>query len=287
MEPLLVEQKQATEREPFVHWHWQNLNDRRDGTQGSGLRHGRCWWNFRNRRSIELCWSFWSSFCRLEFDFDEDLTFHIALPPVALWLSFSSSWWPIRKILPTKVLSPRYPDTIVIDARECGIAIFDWTLWIKPWCKRDETCYADPWYVRGVNFNLNPFRWVRVRHEVRCMDLAEQKVWWEPFVGSWERDKEPDCRYEESHPYTYVLESGTVQDRVATVYVDRMAWRPKCLWWTGLIEKVRASIVVRFNDEVGERSGSWKGGTVGCSYKLRDGETPLQCLRRMEKERKF
>ena len=288
MNDQLAAEKKAAERERFMFWHWQKLNDKKDGSQGSGLRHGRCWWHFRKRRTIEICWSFWSHFCMLEFDFnDEDLTFGVGLPPVAFWLRFSSNWGLIKKILPTKVLSINYPDTIVIDERECGVTIHDWTIWIKPWCKRNETVYADPWWVRGVNFNFNPFRWEHVRHEVRCVGLTEDKVWWEPFVGSWERGKEPDRRNEESHPYTYTLKNGTVQNRVAKIFVDRMAWRPKCMRWTGLIEKVQTSIDVSFDDEVGERTGSWKGGTIGCSYGLRPHETPLQCLRRMERERKF
>jgi hypothetical protein len=43
----------------------------------------------------------------------------------------------------------------------------------------------------------------------------------------------------------------------------------------------------KITGEVGERTGSYKGGTLGCSHKMLKGETPLQTLRRMEKERKF
>jgi len=39
--------------------------------------------------------------------------------------------------------------------------------------------------------------------------------------------------------------------------------------------------------EVGERTGEWKGGTTGCGYQMLPNETPLETLRRMEKERKF
>lgn len=46
-------------------------------------------------------------------------------------------------------------------------------------------------------------------------------------------------------------------------------------------------IDVQFDGEVGERSGSWKGGTVGCSYDKLPTEGIEQCLRRMEKEREF
>jgi len=44
---------------------------------------------------------------------------------------------------------------------------------------------------------------------------------------------------------------------------------------------------VKFSDEVGERTGSWKGGVIGTGSEMRPGESPEQCLRRMERERKF
>jgi len=49
----------------------------------------------------------------------------------------------------------------------------------------------------------------------------------------------------------------------------------------------KESIDVEFSGEVGERSGSWKGGCIGCSYDLRPDETMLCTLRRMEKEQSF
>lgn len=84
--------------------------------------------------------------------------------------------------------------------------------------------------------------------------------------------------------YTYTLESGEVQHRTATIVADEREWR-RAFWWPR--KMVRRSIDVTFNDEVGERTGSWKGGTIGCGYELLPNETPLACLRRMERERKF
>jgi hypothetical protein len=83
------------------------------------------------------------------------------------------------------------------------------------------------------------------------------------------------------------LKNGTVQERFATVNVEEREWRPRWFKFTKLFAKVRRTIGVEFSDEVGERTGSWKGGTVGCGYDLLPKETPLACLRRMEKERKF
>lgn len=105
--------------------------------------------------------------------------------------------------------------------------------------------------------------------------------------GSWVdvfADREP---LSEEHPYTYVLGNGNVQERTATVskrrhVLCRRAF--KSLRWP---RWNRESIDVRFSGEVGERSGSWKGGCIGCAYDLRPGETMLDALRRMEAERKF
>lgn len=93
--------------------------------------------------------------------------------------------------------------------------------------------------------------------------------------------------WEETHPYKYVLKNGTVQERTATIRVEEREWRPRWLKWTSAFSKKRRTIDVEFNEEVGERSGSWKGGTLGCGYELMSNETPLECLRRMERERSF
>lgn len=142
-----------------------------------------------------------------------------------------------------------------------------------------------------TKFITMPWRdWAHIAHEVRRADGS-----WVPFVGSWEigrnpvlggEPKEPDGRHEESYPYHYMLRSGEVQERVATIYVER--WRSKLRWLRWLpFERIGYGIHVSFNEEVGERTGSWKGGCVGCSYGLRRNETPLECLRRMERDRKF
>lgn len=102
--------------------------------------------------------------------------------------------------------------------------------------------------------------------------------------GTWRSvfDSLPRPHFEE-HPYTYTLASGEVQNRTATVSKRRHVLRRRWGWW----KWIKESIHVEFSDEVGERTGSWKGGTIGCGYDLRPGETLLECLRRMERERSF
>lgn len=100
---------------------------------------------------------------------------------------------------------------------------------------------------------------------------------------AWRHVKHEILSEPETHSYRYVLRSGEVQERTATIQVEsRMWWRP----WLPF-SRVSKYIDVKFNDEVGERTGSWKGGTIGCSYSMHRCESALMTLRRMELERKF
>lgn len=131
--------------------------------------------------------------------------------------------------------------------------------------------------------------WRQVAHEVRRPDGS-----WVPFVGSWEErqtddgpGKEPDGRHLEQYPYFYLCNNGDRQEVVATISVERRTRRLRWLRWPRLLERTIYAIDVQFSNEVGDARGSWKGGAVGCGYELQPDETPYQCLRRMQKERRF
>lgn len=166
------------------------------------------------------------------------------------------------------------------DPPKWGIAYHNSTLWIYRGGKGNMkggnkwwTFYA-PWswqWVRTSNLKKNG-AW---EHEVKGERKDFYKDTWKGILWS------------ETYPYRYVLKSGEVQDRLATVKVEEMEWRWHWFKWLGFPKKVRTSIGIQFNDEVGERTGSWKGGTIGCSYELLANETPLESLRRMEKTRVF
>lgn len=115
--------------------------------------------------------------------------------------------------------------------------------------------------------------------------LAYQKMM---VNGAWcSVSDNDDSTYFESYPYTYTLRSGEVQHRIAKVSKRRhvLTWRAfKALGWPRWIKE---SIDIEFDGEVGERSGSWKGGCIGCSYSQLPTETIGATLRRMERERKF
>lgn len=110
---------------------------------------------------------------------------------------------------------------------------------------------------------------------------------WADIMARFRSDDGQREPYTESHPYTYILRSGKVQERIATVSKRRHVLTWRALKGIGWPRWIRESIDVQFSGEVGERSGSWKGGTIGCGYDLRPGETMEAALRRMEQERVF
>jgi hypothetical protein len=150
-------------------------------------------------------------------------------------------------------------------------------IWIRRGKKRSKCIYfpwALDWYRTSLMLNNGKF----------INDIKGSKKRLSFYEDKW---KDPQVVFIETHPYKYILKNGKVQERLATIRVEEMEWRRYYTMFTPLFNRVRRSIDVKFSDEVGERTGSWKGGCVGCGYTMLPNETPLECLRRMEKERKF
>jgi hypothetical protein len=98
----------------------------------------------------------------------------------------------------------------------------------------------------------------------------------------------PDGRKMYESSYRYVRRNGEVQEVTAKYYVNEREWRWRIFHPFAIgPKKVSRCISIDFDKEVGEGSGSWKGGCVGCSYEMLPGETPEQTLRRIERERRF
>lgn len=138
----------------------------------------------------------------------------------------------------------------------------------------------------GRHYRIFWMPWLRerVEEEVQRYDGS-----WAKKTHQWNGD-EPDKRGIRSYSYRYMLRSGEVQRVNANVYVDRSRYVWRCLRKLPLFWPLWAweqYIEVEFSAEVGERAGSWKGGCIGCGYKMLPGETAEQTLRRMERERKF
>lgn len=167
-----------------------------------------------------------------------------------------------------------------------GIAFHNNTFWINKGGKGNMKG-GNKWWTLHMPWE---YTWVRrstlLADRTWFNETAKNRLKW--FVkGEGSFDWLQDNKWKEKFPYTYILKDGEVQNRIATVSISELEWRMRGLKWIGLFKKVRKGIDIEFDKEVGEETGSWKGGCTGCSYDLLPGEAPYECLKRMEKERKF
>ena len=170
------------------------------------------------------------------------------------------------------------------DMPQYGIAIHNDTFWVYKGGFYDESIgqvqdrnSSWAWYLPFFSYEFDG-HWVQ--------DKKRQWV----LMGNRHNDgpeawkfREVDA-YTETHHYQYTLQSGKVQERTATCSIEKRKWHRK---WFPFLTRTSQIIDIEFSDEVGESSGSWKGGTIGCSYEMMPADTIESCLRRMEKERKF
>lgn len=82
--------------------------------------------------------------------------------------------------------------------------------------------------------------------------------------------------------FTYVTSSGNTQHRKATHHLQKGIWHRK---WFPFLKIVEVSLEVEFDEGTGDREEySWKGGVIMMSCELNKGETPLERLKRLEKD---
>jgi hypothetical protein len=148
-----------------------------------------------------------------------------------------------------------------------------------PWSKTvpDEHQCSGPTY--GFQF-YEDLLWIRYGKDKGTRNDPRISIY---MPWSWKHRDRKVLSDPEAHPYVYTLRSGEVQHRTATINAEQRTWTR---WWIPFW-RVSRSIDVIFSDEVGDQSGTWKGGCIGCSYEMKPSETPLQTLRRMEVERRF
>lgn len=163
--------------------------------------------------------------------------------------------------------------------------------WVRMGFGLFKVCFAFPWnktvpddgQCSGPTYGFHLFgnglhlHWGK-KHGKRSDPFTIVKMPWQ-----WRHREHKVLTEPASYPYTYTLRSGQVQERTATITEETRLWTRPWLPY----RRLSRDISITFSDEVGERSGSWKGGCIGCGYPMLEGETPLTALRRMEAERKF
>lgn len=215
---------------------------------------------------------------------DRSFQFHIKLIFFAVYLTFEN-------ILP-KRFQPHYQSKhgygAMPTSREFRFYYHDRAIWLNFWDNEDDYSAKQKWINQMHVFHL-PWAYVWVRTSKL---LANGEWFTETYKNrmSWkEKDalEKQQNLFKESHPYQYKLRSGEIQNVTATIGVSEREWRWRWFKWLGFPKQISRTLDIDFSEEVGEERGSWKGGTLGCSYKMLKNESPLDCLRRMEKERKF
>jgi hypothetical protein len=178
----------------------------------------------------------------------------------------------------TLILPFRNKWTDECDAPKWGISIHNNTVWIyrggkgnfkggNKWWTWDIPSVTKDWVRTSIL--LKDDTW---EHEYPKQRKGFYNDEWKEKQKSW------------TYNYTDYYDNTIVP---TTIYVEEREWRPKWLKWTKLFAITRRTIDIHFSKEVGKGKESWKGGTIGCSYTLLPNENPLDCLKRMEKERKF
>lgn len=88
-------------------------------------------------------------------------------------------------------------------------------------------------------------------------------------------------------PYEYVLKSGNVQRCIGMYHIEEREWRPRGTKFIPIFKLTHRDLEINLTDEIGERAGSWKGGTMGFGRRMLPGETPQEAYHRIMKETKF
>ena len=162
------------------------------------------------------------------------------------------------------------------DPPKWGIAIHNNTFWVYKGGKGNWNGGNETW-----SFSI-PFvekNWVRTsillkdgnwEHETKGNYKSFYEEEWKEKQAVWEYD------------YTDKYDGEVIPTKI---YIEEREWRPKWLGWTSLFATVRRTIDVHFSKECGRRKGGWKGGCLGCGYEMKPEEHPIDCVKRMEKER--
>jgi hypothetical protein len=150
--------------------------------------------------------------------------------------------------------------------------------------KRDSWYFHYPWSLDFYSTEVLDYDRNTVYLEDRKIRKALRRAKIDFFAEMRIRDVIKE-KHTKEYDYTYFLKNSEVQERKAKVSINRGKWAYR--WFPWYPCKTVTCIDVSFNDEVGERTGSWKGGTIGCGYEMLPNETPEEALRRMEAEREF
>jgi len=208
--------------------------------------------------SLEFKWGYISFFSTPELCLDH--TYEEGVPRICIWLLLFN----LNIELP--FIKQRYED--VNNSPRYGVQYHNKTLWWH-------------WGLKYWSYYM-PWDWDMVRHDLLNKD-GSICCSFDDLEDRYNIDDE----FKETYSYHYCLKSGETQTRTATIHGEEREWRCRWFKWLPYPRMIKRVIHIDFDDEVGERSGSWKGGVVGMSAEYRKGESMVAALRRCEREIKL
>lgn len=216
-----------------------------------------------NKDSIDFKWGYFSPRFGLEFILNRGGYFDpsYAIQFCLIWGKFSIKL-PFKTRLGEGCDLPKY-----------GFCIFSNTLMMYWGGKFDKS-------IGQTNSRMKCWDLPFVSYVFEYHKVMNKQGTWEDGTASYDNQNID----RQSYPYIYQLKSGEIQQRTATCFIEQRQWHRK---WFPLAKLKITCLSIEFNEEVGERTGSWKGGTLGCGFDMLPNESVEQCLRRMELTRKF
>jgi len=104
----------------------------------------------------------------------------------------------------------------------------------------------------------------------------------------WDSEKWKDKRWSNNFSFIYKSKKfGKVASGVAHVTIDEIEFRIRSCMWATINRRIYKKLWVEFDTELGDESGSWKGGVVGSGIEMKKGEKPSEAFQRMMSERRW
>lgn len=149
-----------------------------------------------------------------------------------------------------------------------------------------------PWYLDWVytaiqnkdgSWLVEDYRYCKLRKKYRKYFNNISNV---SPARDWQYDTTENFQSKIYYTYTYTYKPLN-QTSDCKYYVCERCWRPKWFKWINLFSLKLRYIEVEFENGMGPNVDDWKGGTYGCSFIMKENETPEDCIKRMEIEYNF
>jgi len=144
--------------------------------------------------------------------------------------------------------------------------------------------YFLPWAARRfVRFSLyhldGQHHFTELERDTRRLQKAAR------VAGTWHDSYSSQRKAEDAvQKISFAFQDYDLEHINARCHIDEREWRAGEGWfkWLSLLKKptIRRSLSMEFDREVGERKGSWKGGTTGHSIEMLVGDSPEWAFRR-------